>query len=226
MHTARMATFRQSRNDPPPRPIRAPRLLRATTLIGVALLTSAAVASETSDRNKPIMVLPPRQWDAMGVASHIAVQQSASDLARVMGGLTFGLKPEEVSRRLPKSSGELHWNGLPVAKGFHEEVRLVRMPVQDAGTLRARITACFGEQSHVVLLFRNNALFRVSWRFVPDGNCPNPLDAAEQLFAAYVPIAGTIAVSTLYRAGSVTLVDVTDPGAGALVAQRMQAGGQ
>jgi hypothetical protein len=74
----------------------------------------------------------------------------------------------------------------------------------------------------VVLLFRNNALFRVSWRFLPDQACPSPHAVASGLYAAYVPLAATVAVSVHYRTGSAEVVDVTDPGATPLIAQRWQ----
>ncbi len=201
------------------------RLARAHRPVLAALLAgivSVAAAAQTPDTIKRILVPPPLQWNDMGVASHIAVQQTTSDLARLMGGLKFGLKPEEVSQHLPKIGGELHWADLPVAKGFAEDVRFVRMPMQGAGALRAPVTACFGAPSNLVLLFRNNALFRVSWRFLADRSCPNQHDAAAELYATYVPLVGTIAVSTHYRAGSAEVVDVSDPAAGPSIAQRGQ----
>ncbi len=155
----------------------------------------------------------------MGVGSHIAVQQSTDTLARLMGGLTFGLKPDDVGQHLPRIGGELHWKDLPAAKGFADDVRFVRMPMPDAGTLRPPGTACFGGPSDVVLLFRNGTLFRVSWRFRPDRSCPSPHDAAEALYAGFVPLSSAIAISTHYRAAPVEVVDVTDPGAGPAVAQ-------
>ena len=62
-----------------------------------------------------------------------------------------------------------------------------------------------------MLLFLNKALFRVSWRFLPDQKCANPRAAAEDVYAAFVPLAPTVAVSVRYTAGSAEVVDVTDP---------------
>jgi len=196
-------------------PAHAHRPLLAALLAGLASVVGVAAAAQTPDTTRRILVVPPLQWDDMGVASHIAVQQSTSDLARLMGGLNFGLKAEEVSQHLPTIGGALHWADLP-------DARFVRMPMQGAGDLRAPVTACFGAPSNVVLLFRNNALFRVSWRFLPDQSCPSPRDAAAALYAAYVPLAATLAVSTHYRTGPAEVVDVTDPGAEPSIAQRSQ----
>ena len=143
-----------------------------------------------------------------------------------MGGLTFGLQPEDVSQHLPELGTDLRWRNLPAAKEFSENVRFVRIPMRVAATLRPPVPGCYGDPSHVVLLFRNNALFRVSWRFLPDQKCPNPHDAASELYAAFVPLAGTVAISVHYRSGPAEVVDVTDPGARTLLAQRWQARGQ
>lgn len=202
------------------------RSLLAALLTGVAFAALDAATAQTPDTTQRILVLPPLQWDSAGASWHYATQQSPGDLARLMGGLTFGLKPEEVSQRMPKLGTDLHWNNLPAAKEFSEDVRYVRMPMQAAGLLRAPVSACFGEPSYVVLLFRNNALFRTSWRFLPGQACPSPVAAAAELYAAYVPLAMTVAASVQYRAGSAEVVDVTDPGAGPLIAQRSPVRGQ
>jgi len=199
-------------------------LATAVFLATAALLSCGAAAqtpdtTKTPDTTQPILVLPPLQWDAMGVGAHIAVQRGADTLARLMGGLTFGLKPDDVGQHLPRIGGELHWKDLPTAKGFANDVRFVRMPMRDAGALRPPGTGCFGEPSDVVLLFRNGALFRVSWRFRPDRSCPSPHDAAEALYAGFVPLSSAVAISTHYSAAPVEVVDVTDPGAGPALAQ-------
>jgi hypothetical protein len=203
---------------------RAHRTLLAVLLAALASVAGVAAAAQTPDTTKHILVLPPLQWDDMGVSWHPIGQETASDLARVMGGLRFGLKPEEVSQRLPKLGAELHWADLPVAKEFHADVRFVRMPMQEAGKLSPPVTACFGASSYLALLFHDNALFQVSWRFLPDQNCPNLHDAADAVYAVYVPLAATIAISTHYRTGAVEVVDVTAPDAGPLAAQRLQVG--
>ena len=101
-----------------------------------------------------------------------------------MGGLTFGLKPEEVSQHLPNRSNALHWDDLPEAKEFTRGRALCLDA--DAGCRHAvarPVKSCFGDASYVVLLFRNKALFRVSWRFLPDQECPNPTRRGGGLYA-------------------------------------------
>lgn len=201
-------------------------LLLAALLAGTALVAATDAMAQSPDTSKRILILPPLQWNETASSWHYATQQSTADLGRIMGGLTFGLKPEEVSERLPKLGAELHWTDLPAAQEFSEDVRFLRMPMRTAAALLAPVTACFGEPSNVVLLFRNKALFRVSWRFLPDQSCPSPRAAAAELYAAYVPLAPTVALSVHYRTGPADVVDVTDPAAQALVAQRWQARSQ
>jgi hypothetical protein len=100
------------------------------------------------------------------------------------------------------------------------------MPLAISGPMRAAIKSCFGESSYVVLLFRSLGLFRISWRLLPDQSCPNPVNAANELFATFVPIDSQVAVSTHYQAGYAEVVDVSDPNAGVLVNERWQMRGQ
>ncbi|HVC59094.1 MAG TPA: hypothetical protein VND19_01870 [Acetobacteraceae bacterium] len=200
--------------------------LRAALLAGMVSVAGVAAAAPALDTTKRILVLPSLQWNDSGVAWNYATQQAPDNLARVTGGLTFGLTPEEVSRRLPDLGANLHWSELPVANEFSEDVRYVWIPMQTAGALRAPVTACFGEPSYVVLLFLHGDLFRISWRFLPDRNCPNPHAAAEELYASYVPLATTVAFSAHYRTGFAEVVDVTEPGARSLIEQRWQMRGQ
>jgi hypothetical protein len=209
----------------------ARRFLITASLAGIAAMTgvsSTAQPSTTqpSTQTRRILVLPTIQWDKDGVAWQYGSQQTATNLARVMGDLRFGLIPEEVNQHLPNPAPDLHWSDLPVAGEFPEDVRYVWMPMRAAGQLRAPVTSCFGEASYVVLLFRTQGLFRVSWRFMPDPSCPDPANAADDLYAAYVPIPTTVAVTAHYRTGYAAVVDVTDPGAGLLIAQRWQMRGQ
>jgi len=60
----------------------------------------------------------------------------------------------------------------------------------------------------------------VSWRFLPDATCPDPSDAAEGLYAAFVPFASVVVVSALYATGPAEVVDVTAPNAGPLTPVR------
>jgi hypothetical protein len=88
------------------------------------------------------------------------------------------------------------------------------------------VTACFGDPSNLVLLFRDDALFRVSWRFLPGPTCPDPRPAAKQLYAAYVSLSAKVAISAYYRTGAAEVVDVTDPAAGPLIIEHWQVRGQ
>jgi hypothetical protein len=177
-------------------------------------------------QTRRILVLPALQWDTTGVGWDYAAQQGPADLARVMGGLHFGMLPEQVGEQLPSAGTALHWPDLPQAKEFSEDVRYVWLPLGVASTLRAPVTACFGESSYVVLLFLNDALFRVSWRLLPGTHCADPHAAAEQLYAGFVPLLPTLAVSSLYHTGYADVLDVTDPTAGPLIATRWRMRGQ
>lgn len=228
MQAARMAEWRTVTAQTSPacgRTRPAHRSLIAALLTGLVSIAGAA-AAQAPETTKRILVLPPLQWDDRGVYWNYATQQAAGTLARLMAGLKFGLTPEEASRHLPDPGANLHWSDLPVAKEFSEDVRYVWIPMQEAGGLRKLVTTCFGEPSYVVLLFFNNALFRVSWRFLPDKACPDPHEPAEELYAAFIPLASTVAISVHYRAGFAEVVDMTDPAAGPLIAQRWQMHGQ
>lgn len=187
---------------------------------------AASVQAPAPDTTRRILELPTLEWNDTGVYWHYTAPQTARDLARLMGGLTFGQTPEQVGERLPGRSAALHWSDLPQAKEFAEDVRYVWLPMQPAGSLVGPVTACFGSQSYIGLLFQNNALFRISWHFMPDAKCPVPREAAEELFAAFVPFIPTLAISARYTAGDAEVVDVTDPRAGTLIAQRWKMQGQ
>jgi hypothetical protein len=198
----------------------------AALLAAGMIIIGGAVAAPAPDTAKRILLLPPLRWDSEGQAWSYATEQNPIELARVMNGLTFGMTPEEASRHLPGAGGVLHWNDLPQANEFSEDVRYVWLPMTGAVAFRKPVTSCFGDASYIVLLFLNNALFRASFRFLPGQGCHDPYDAAEELYGAYVPLADNLAITVLYRTGDAAVVDVTDPAAGPLVATRWQARGQ
>jgi len=113
-----------------------------------------------------------------------------------------------------------------VAGELADEVRYTWLHMIVGEKLIAPVKSCFGGGSYIVLLFRVSGLFRVSWRFLPDQACPNVVNAARELFATFVPIASTVALSVHYHTGYAEVVDVTDPQAGLLVTQRWQMPGQ
>ena len=190
------------------------------------LCAPAALAQPTNPGSKRILSLPTIQWDQDLAAWSYAAGQTVTNLTRVMGGLSFGLAPEEVNKLLPYPAPSLQWPDLPVAPEFPEEVRYVWLPMAGGGALRAAVKSCFGEPSYIVLMFRAGGLFRVSWRFLPDPVCRNPGPAAAELYAAFVPIDSQVAISAHYQSGYAEVVDVSDPSAGILINQRWQMRGQ
>jgi hypothetical protein len=201
-------------------PPASPRAWPHAVLAAAILAAHAAVAATVPDTAKAIFVLPALQWNSAGEAWSYATEQNPIELARTMSGLSFGMTPEEASGHLRGATHVLHWSDLPRASEFTDDVRYMWIPIQAAGALRARITSCTGDDSYIVILFLNNALFRASWRFLPSPNCPDPRAAAEDVYAGFVPLASTIAISLLYRTGDADVVDITDPAAGPLIATR------
>ena len=197
-------------------------------LIHVWLTAAQSIAAVLAARAQPleatksILVLPPLQWNASASSWHYAVLPDPNQVAPLLGGLRFGMTPEQVGEHLPDRSSALHWDDLPEAKEFSQDVRYVWLPMKDAETLLGQVKSCFGDQSSVALLFFNKKMFRVSWRFLPDATCTDPSSAAEGLYAAFVPIAAVVAVSVHYATGPAEVVDVTGPDAGPLTAVRWQ----
>ena len=200
-------------------------LLFAAATGVVPLACHVAVAQPVTV--KRIFVLPVLQWDVDGVRWRYAAEQTATDLGRVMAGLTFGMPPAEVNRLLrPQPANEQQWSDMPVAGEFADEVRYTWLQMNVASTMTAPIKSCFGAGSYVVVLFRASGLFRVSWRFLPDQTCHDVTQASAELYVTFAPIASTVAFSVHYRTGYAEVVDVTDPHAGFLVTQRWQMPGQ
>ncbi|HTW69147.1 MAG TPA: hypothetical protein VME47_04595 [Acetobacteraceae bacterium] len=175
---------------------------------------------------KPILVLPALQWNDTASTWKYAVLPNAGQIKALLGGLRFGMTPEEVGQHLPERSSALHWDDLPNAKEYAQDVRYVWLPMQAADSLTGPIQSCYGDSSSVYLLFFNQALFRISWRFLPDGKCPDVTDAAEDLYAALVPIVPAIVISARYAVGSAQVVDMTAPNAGPLISVRWRGQGR
>lgn len=194
----------------------------AVAFLAAVLLCPAVGAAAAPDTTKRIFVLPPLRWDADGQAWTYATEQNPIELARVMHGLTFGMTPEDVSRHLGSVGPAPHWDELPRADEFSDDVRYIWLPLTGAAGFRKTVTSCFGSTSYIVLLFLNNVLFRTSFRFLPGADCPDPGPAARQLYGAFVPLAPTLAVTLLYRTGNAVVVDVNDPASGPLIATHWQ----
>jgi hypothetical protein len=79
---------------------------------------------------------------------------------------------------------------------------------------------CTGSASYLVLLFTRQGLFRLSYRLIADKGCTDTDEAAQSIFARYVPITQAVVMSARYRTGSAQVVDVTDPTVGYLASTR------
>jgi hypothetical protein len=181
---------------------------------------AAASAAPRPEPAKPIFLPPPLQWDSAMASSRPALQQTATDFANLTGGIAFGLSPSQVNVRLPDPYPGLSWDRLPAANEYPGEVRYFGVPLERAGTLRMGLAECAGAGSYVVLLFTGNGLFRLSYRLTPDRTCTDTNAAAQAIFARYVTIGETVALSVRYRTGATQVVDVTDPTAGYLIPTR------
>lgn len=183
----------------------------------IATLSAPAASTEPVKR---IFTPPPVRWDNAMLNFGPALQQTAMDLANLTGGLSFGMSPGQVNARLSDPYPGLSWNGLPMANEYPGEVRYFGTSMERAGALRMGLTTCPGSASYLVFLFNSNGLFRLSYRLTADKNCVDTNQAAQEIFARYVPIGQTVAMSVRYRTGRTEVVDVTDPTAGYLTPTR------
>jgi len=191
-------------------------------LLAACLLTSAGVPAATPAlaETKRIFALPPTQWDNAMSTERPARIFGPSDLSNLTGGIVFGLSPAGVNERLPTPAPGVEWGDLPFANEYPGDVRYfwVRFDaIRDAGNAPAD---CVGASSYVVFLFRNRALFRVSWRLLPDKDCPSPRAAAEDIYGRYLAIDRSVSLATHYRAGKAEAVEITDPNADDLMPYR------
>jgi hypothetical protein len=184
-----------------------------------------ASAPATAEPVKRIFVPPPVQWDNAMSSFRSALQQTAMDLANLTGGIVFGMSPGNVNAHLPEPYAGLSWTALPLASEYPGEVRYFGAAIDRVGTLRMNLTACTGKASYLVFLFNSNGLFRLSYRLSADRTCPDTAEAAREIFARYVPIGQSVAMSVRYQTGKTQVVDVTDPAAGYLIPTRWGRGG-
>lgn len=195
----------------------------ACLTLAIAMLPASAARAQDA-ATKPILLPPPLQWDRAMLTNKPALQQNASDLANLTDGIVFGMSPSKVNSQLPDPFPGLTWSALPEASEYSGEVRYFWSRFDAAAPLLAGLTACAGQESYVVFLFSSRGLFRLSYRLLPDKDCPDPAQAARQIFARYVPIGPVVALSAHYRAGTAEVVDVTDPTAGVLIQTRWRKG--
>jgi hypothetical protein len=169
---------------------------------------------------KRIFIVPPVQWDSLMTQGRPALIFSPSDLGNLTGGITFGVSPYEVNARLPSPAPGVEWGDLPFATEYPTDVRYFWARLDAMRELRAGIQGCFGANSYIVFLFTNHQLFRMSWRLLPDADCPSTAAAAEDIYARFLAIDRTVSVATHYRAGNAEVVEITDPDADYLMPYR------
>jgi hypothetical protein len=213
----------QIAQSPPPSaaPLTAPT---PTALTPSASTPGASTPGAPADPVKRIFTPPPVQWDNAMLSFRPALSQTATDFAILTGGLAFGMSPTQVNARLPEPYPGLSWNGLPMANEYPGEARYFGMPIDRAGSLRMDLTACAGATSYLVFLFSDKGLFRLSYRLTADTNCTDTNQAVQQIFARYVPIDQTVAISARYHTGKTDVVDITDPTARYLAPIRWRQG--
>lgn len=191
----------------------------AGACIGLAVtLTSAFGATET----KPILTVPPMQWDARMSRFHPGVIQGPTDVANLTGGIVFGLSPGEVDSHMPTPVLGLTWENLPFATEYLSDVRYFWVRFSAAPAPHPRVENCAGSSSYVVFFFRNRRLFRISWRLLADETCASPRAAAEDIYASWLSIDRRTAFVTHYSPNQAEVVEVTDPGANDLIPIRWE----
>jgi hypothetical protein len=186
--------------------------------------TASPLAPPVTGSGKRIFIAPPLAWDNAMLGYHPALPQTAADFANLTAGLAFGMSPSAVNAKLPEPYPGLSWNGLALANEFPGEARLFGVPIAAAGALRLDMTACTGANSYLVFLFKSNGLFRMSYRLTADKTCPDTDEAAQQIYAHFVPLRQSVAYSVRYRTGATQVVDITDPAADYLVPIRWRQG--
>jgi hypothetical protein len=175
------------------------------------LIAPPVPPTAASAETKRIFTIPPMQWDHTMSRDQPVQILGPSDLANLTGGIVFGLSPAEVNAKLPSPTPGVEWIDLPFAPEYPDEVRYFWVRLDAVREPRAGIEACAGANSYIVFLFRDRGLFRVSWRLLPDSQCPSTRAAAEDIYARYLAIDGTAALTSHYRAGKAEVVEVTDP---------------
>jgi len=196
------------------------RASRAARL--AALPVAAAFSTAAHAETQRIFVVPPLAWDHGLSRDQPAQTIGPSDLAALTGGIVFGLSPSQVNAHLPAPASGIDWAGLPSANEYPGDVRYFWVRLDAMHTPHGALPGCAGADSYVVFLFQRGTLFRISWRLLPDANCPSPAVAAREIYARYLAIDGTSAQTSHYRPNRAEAVDISDPDAGFLIPYRWE----
>ncbi len=190
-------------------------------LAGFGVTAPAWAQDEAVDM--PILQPPPSVWDHQMLSGRPLLNQTVSNLTAITTGIAFGMGPGEVNTHMPVPAQGISWSDLPAAPEFRDDVRYFWIRFDEARGLRMGAKGCAGADSYVVFLFQSRGLFRMSLRLVPDVACPHPAAAALEIFGRFVSLATEVTIAEHYRAGSMEIIDVTDPTAlSALRAVRWQ----
>jgi hypothetical protein len=182
----------------------------------IPLVPLTAAPEETTR----IFTIPSTRWDHTLSRDQPARISGPSDLANLTRGIVFGLSPSEVNAKLPNPTPGVEWIDLPFAPEYPDEVRYFWVRLDAMRAPGDGVTGCVGANSYVVFLFRNRGLFRISWRLLPDTDCPSTYVAAEDIYARFLAIDGAAALASHYRAGKAEVVEVTDPSVDYLIPYR------
>jgi hypothetical protein len=193
---------------------------RGRRAIGVGLALTAGLLvplTPASAETKRIFAIPATQWDHATSTERPAQIFGPSDLGNLTGGIVFGVSPAAVNARLPNPTPGVEWADLPFANEYPGDVRYFWVRFDATPDPSGGATDCVGANSYVVFLFRDHALFRISWRLLPDKDCPSPLAAAEAIYAHFLTIDRGVSLATHYHAGKAEAVEITDPTADDLI---------
>lgn len=191
-----------------------------TILLAVTVSLSLPAGVAAAGETKRIFPIPPTRWDSTISRDRPAQIHGPSDLGNLTGGIVFGLSPSEVNARLPTPMPGVESAELPFANEYPDDVRYFWARLDTVRELRSGINGCMGANSYIVFLFHNRALFRISWRLLPDNDCASARTAAEDIYARYLTIDRAAALATHYRPGKAEAVEITDPNAGYLIPYR------
>jgi hypothetical protein len=194
-----------------------PTLAALLVPLVIPLVLPLAAAPAPTTR---IFVVPPTRWDHSMSRDQPAQILGLSDLANLTGGIVFGLSPAEVNAQLPAPTPGVQWINLPFASEYPDEVRYFWVRFDAVRQPPGATTDCTGANSYIVFLFRDRGLFRISWRLLPDEKCSSTRAAAEDIYARYLAIDGTVVLASHYRAGKAEVVEVTDPSVDYLIPYR------
>jgi hypothetical protein len=185
-------------------------------------LPAAPATVQPDDTASPVRIFlpPPMSWDHDMLNMRPALFQGRSDFTAITGGVAFGMHARDVNALLPKRYASMSWGEMPQALEYPGDVRYFFVPFAEAGSLQAGTTRCAGDGSYVVFLFNQTALFRISYRLVPDKTCPSVRETARDIFARYITIGETVTLTSRYHTGSAEAVDITDPSASFLIPVR------